>query len=72
MENSISAIFVLLDLKLRIMFPHQKPKPSTGVQKFVELFVVVDNTEVRKGHTGALLQGLQSPPEADVCAFPPV
>lgn len=44
-----------------IIFPHQKSKPSTGVQKFVELFVVVDNTEVRKGHTSsALLQELQS------------
>lgn len=69
MENSISN----LDLKMIIIFPHQKSKPSTGVQKFVELVVVVDNTEVRKGHTSsALLQELQSLAEADVCAFSPV
>lgn len=47
---SFRAFFVLMDLKIRIIPPHQKPKPSTGVPKFVELFVVVDNTEVQKRH----------------------
>lgn len=51
MENSVFGLFfVLMDLKIRILFPHQKPKPSTGVPKFVELYVVVDNTEVQKRH----------------------
>lgn len=42
--------FVLMEWKIRILLPHQKPKPSTGVPKFVELFVVVDNTEVPQRH----------------------
>lgn len=64
--------FVPMDLKIRTVFPHQESKRSAGVQKFVELFVVVDNTEVWKGHSRALLEELHSLTEADICAFPPV
>lgn len=48
---SFLAFFLLMDMKIRVVFPHQTATPSTGVQKFVELFVVVDNTEVDERHT---------------------
>lgn len=36
---------LLIGLK-RAFAARQKPKPDSGVRKFVELLVVVDNTEV--------------------------
>lgn len=44
MENSIFWLF-------SCSISPQKATPSAGVQKFVELFVVADNTEVDEGDT---------------------